>query len=89
MTSRSDRALLERVQIFTSESEIAQPFEVISFNRFQPFVLPWPLGNRDRRLTQRLYQQAVRSAARQNGNGVIIINETHFRVIRIQEGGTQ
>jgi len=84
MTSKKELVLVEKIKVFTSEEAIKQSFEVISINRYQPFVLPWPLGNRDKKMKQNIYEKAVKKADDQKGDAVIIINESYFKVIKFK-----
>ena len=82
MTGKKEQVLLEKIKVFTSEKDVGKSFEVISVNRYQPFTLPWPLGNFNKKVKQTLYEKAVKEAENQKGDAIIIVDNTHFKVIR-------
>lgn len=84
MTSQKEKNLAAKIKVFASEEEVPKSFDVISVNRYQPFVLPWPFGNYDKTVKKNLYQRAVKTADKQKGDAVIIVDETHFKIIKFK-----
>lgn len=80
MTSKKERALVEKIPVFLTEKDVPKPFNVISVNRYSPMVLP-VIGNVNKALLVNLYQKAVKEAESQNGDAVLIVDEAHFKVL--------
>jgi transcription antitermination factor NusG len=82
MTSKKEKIVRSRIEIYFAELEITDQFEVVSTNRYQPFVLPWPFGNFNKKIKKNLLQKAAKEADKQNGDAIVIVDNTHFKVIR-------
>ena len=83
MTSKNERALFEKVTVFVSEKDIKGEFTVVSLNTYSPIVLP-VIGNRKKVVTAALYKKAVKAADDQKGNAILIMDEAHFKVLRVK-----
>jgi len=83
MKSKKDVAIFEKVHVYLSEKEIPGEFTVKSLNTYSPIVLP-VIGNRVKAVTQRLYKKAVKAAEDQKGDAVLIIDDSHFKVLKMK-----
>ena len=82
MTSKKEKALVEKISIYMSEKEIQGEFKVKSVNTYNPIVLPI-IGNRKKIILEKLYKKAVKAAEDQNGNAIIIVDDSHFKIITL------
>ena len=71
-----------KVRLFTSDAEIPGKYEVISYNIYNPFRIPLLLS-RKYQYHKRFYDNAVRKAYKQGGNGVVIQSGGYYKVINI------
>ena len=83
MTSKNEKALFEKVTVYVSEKDIKGEFTVVSLNTYSPIVLP-VIGNRKKVVTAALYKKAVKTADNQKANAVMILDEAHFKVLRVK-----
>jgi hypothetical protein len=83
MTSKKDKALVEKIPVFFCDKEVIGEFTVKSINTYTPIVLP-VIGNRKKVVSERLYKKAVRTAQDQNGNAVLITDDSHFKVLTVK-----
>lgn len=81
MTSKKEKALKQDIRIFLSEKEVPNNFEVISIVRYRPFHFPifW---QEYKKVRKKMYKNAVTNADKQGGNGVIIMDSNHYKVIK-------
>lgn len=84
MTSKKEKALLEKTPIYLSEKDIPKDFVVKSINVYNPNVLP-VIGNRKKAIISHLYKKAVKAVEKQKGNAVLIIDDSHFKVLKFKE----
>lgn len=80
MTSKKEKVLVEKIPVYLSEKEIQGEFTVKSINTYSPIVLP-VIGNRKKVVSERLYKKAVKAAEEQKGNAILIMDDSHFKVI--------
>ena len=71
-----------KVRLFTSDAEIPGKYEIISYNLYNPFRIPLLLS-RKYQYNKRFYDNAVRKAYKQGGNGVVIQAGGYYKVINI------
>ena len=83
MKSKKDVALFEKVHVYLSEKEIPGEFTVKSLNMYKPIVLP-VIGDRVKTITDNLYKKAVKTAEDQKGDAVLIVDESHFKVLKMK-----
>ena len=83
MKSKKDVALFEKVHVYLSEKEIPGDFTVKSLNMYNPIVLP-VIGDRVKTITDNLYKKAVKTAEDQKGDAVLIVDESHFKVLKMK-----
>lgn len=83
MNSKKEKALVDKIPIYLSENEVQREFTVVSINTYHPIVLP-VIGNRKKVVLEGLYKKAVKTAEDQKGNAVIIIGDSHFKVIIVK-----
>jgi len=83
MDGKKEKALMERIPVYTSVNEIQKDYFVKSFNQYNPLVLP-VIGNRGKTLTKKLVKKAVSEAEKQNGDAVVIVSEYQFQVIKFK-----
>lgn len=83
MTSKKEKALVEKIPVYLSEKEIQGEFTVKSFNTYNPIVLP-VIGNRKKAVSERLFKKAVKAAEEQKGNAILIIDDSHFKVLTLK-----
>ena len=83
MKSKKDVALFEKVHVYLSEKEIPGEFTVKSINMYNPIVLP-VIGDRVKTITDNLYKKAVKTAEDQKGDAVLIVDESHFKVLKMK-----
>ena len=82
MTSVEDLKTKSNVEIFLSEEDIQEEYEVLAFVRYSPLVLPIIAPERPQQL-KKFYKKAVLKARELGGNGIIINTIGNFRVIDI------
>lgn len=83
MTGKKEKALKEKIPVYLSEKQISSGFSIISVNRYTPWVLP-VLGNVNKKIKKHLYEKAVKTAEKQGGNAVLIVDDTHFKVLSVK-----
>ncbi len=83
MSSKKELAMAKSIPVYLSEREVPTEFTVKSINSYSPIVLPI-IGNRKKTVTKSLYKKAVKTANSQGGNGVIICDDFHFKVIEMK-----
>lgn len=83
MTGKKDLEMKDAVSIFMSEKEIQSDYDVLSINRYQPWHIPI-LSPSDKKIRKRLLERAVKNATNQKGDGVLIVDDTHYKVVRIK-----
>lgn len=82
MTSREELKAKSNVEIFLSEADIHEEYEVLAFVRYTPFTFPIFAPERPQQL-KKFYKKAVLKAKELGGNGVVINTIGNFRVIDI------
>ena len=80
-SSRSGKALMEKIPVFYSEKDVPYDFSVVSYGVYKPLTIPI-FRSEKKVLTKKFYTKAVKSAEHQNGNAVIIDSFNTFRVIK-------
>lgn len=83
MTSKNEKALFEKIPIYLTEKEVPKEFVVKSINVYSPIVLP-VIGDRKKAVIASLYKKAVKAADDQKGNAVLIIDDSHFKVLKFK-----
>lgn len=83
MTSKSEKALFEKIPVYLSEKDVPKEFLVKSFNMYNPLVLP-VIGDRKKAIINNLYRKAVKEADDQKGNAVLIVDDSHFKVLKFK-----
>lgn len=82
MSNKNEKVLFDKIPVYLSETEIPGQFTVLSLNTYNPIVLP-VIGNRKKAILEKLYKNAVVATEELNGNGVLIIDDSHFKVLSI------
>jgi len=80
MTSKKEKALVEKIPIYLTEKVVPKEFVVKSINIYSPYVLP-VIGNRKKVVISNFYKKAVKAAEEQKGDAVLIVDDSHFKVI--------
>ena len=83
MTSKKEKALVEKIPIYLCEKDIQGEFTVKSINSYNPFVFP-VLGSRKKIVSKRLFAKAVKAAAKQKGNAVLIVGDSQFKILTVK-----
>lgn len=82
MTSnKKTKALLEKLPIYFSESEVGRNFNVMYYCSYEPLTIP-VLRPEKKVLKNKFYKKAVSTAETLNGDAVIIDTKNSFRVIK-------
>lgn len=72
MSSQKDLEIKSKVKIFLSESDIKGEYEVVSLNSYEPFCLFPIFSIPQKKLTKKFFQNAVKKAYDEGGNGILI-----------------
>lgn len=83
MTSKKNQVLFDKIEVFMSENEIDKLFEVKSINAYQPLIFPI-FGSFSKSAKKNLLKTAVKQASSKNCDAVLIINESHYKLIKYQ-----
>ena len=84
MDGKSNAEIVKNFPLYFSENEIKGSFTVISINSYDPFVF-LIFGSRAQKLKRYTMQKAVLSAKSQSGDGAIIVDENHWKVIKMNK----
>jgi hypothetical protein len=84
MTSKKEKVLLEKIPVYLSEKDIPKDFVVKSINVYNPHVLPI-IGNRKKTIISHLYKKTVKAVEKQKGDAALIIDDSHFKVLKFKE----
>jgi hypothetical protein len=82
MDSPKNVEISKRYPVYFSESEVNKDFDVLSFTEWQPFSFLWWHGVK--RFKRHTLQKAVYTAKELNGDGVIIIDQQRWKVIKMK-----
>lgn len=76
MDGAFNAAIVKKYPLYFSESEVKGSFTVISINSYAPWVF------RKKKLKRYTLKKAVLSIIEQKGDGAIITDESHWKVIK-------
>jgi len=80
-TDKKKKDTYENVQVYLHEDEVKRNFKVIAYGQYTPVIIPLIRPERPR-LEKYLLWKAARKARKLKGDGVIIDDKNHFRVIK-------
>jgi len=83
MKRKKDVAIFEKIPVYLSEREISADFNVKSFNTYNPIIIPI-LMNRVKYVSKKLYKKSVKAAINQKGDAVLIVDDAHFKVLKMK-----
>lgn len=83
MDTKEELEIKSKVQIFLSEKDVKDDYEIISINKYGPiFTIPL-LYTYKTQIKQKFYEKAVKKAYDLGGNGIIITAGGYYDVISI------
>lgn len=80
-TDKKKKDTYENVQVYLHEDEVKRNFKVIAYGQYTPVIIPLIRPERPR-LEKYLLWKAARKARKLKGDGVIIDDKNHFRIIK-------
>lgn len=78
---KKKKVVYENIDIFMDENSVGQPFEIVAFGSYEPFVIPL-LRPAQRSLEHNLLYKAAYKANKMKADAVIIDSKNGFRVIK-------
>jgi hypothetical protein len=90
MSSRSERAVKEKIQILSPKDADGLEYEIVSYNNYRPFMIPL-LRSYKKQMTKKAYQRIAQKTYEEGGNAAIITGfgntwagGASFQVIRLK-----
>ena len=85
MRSKEDLALKSNVWIYFNEKDVPCPYNIISSNTYNPFVLLPFKALKVKKMNKKFLEQAIRQADKEGGNAVLVKAAGIFYVLNMPE----